>query len=260
MSCHQEWAAVPEYRSCTNELSPRRRCSGSCRHAACSGTPAGMPVQALLQECLFRRSCRRACSGFAAGMPVQAFLQACLSGVTAGMPVQAFLQACLCRRSCRHAFVGPGCAPRHPGPKRAIFWLIVHDKPISSGTSCNEPFSFLLVFENAIITIALLHTTTPRTQPLALSWAFSYSCMFFFAFFWGFEPLAFLCFGFLWHGLAVIGRGGTGKSHLMKLLKPKWEKQGHKVICIAFTHVAVANINGVECEAHTSFAPSMCWQ
>ena len=110
--CHQEWAATkkellsPEYRSCINELSPRRRCSGSCRHAACSGTPAGMPVQALLQQCLFRRSCRRACSGFPAGMPVQAFLQACLfrhscrhacSGVPAGMPVQAFLQACTCR-------------------------------------------------------------------------------------------------------------------------------------------------------------------
>ena len=52
-------------------------------------------------------------------------------------------------------------------------------------------------------------------------------------------------------GGMVIGRGGTSKSHLIKLLKPKLEKQGYKVICIAFTHVAVANLNGVECEAHT---------
>ena len=49
----------------------------------------------------------------------------------------------------------------------------------------------------------------------------------------------------------VIGRGGTGKSHLIKLLKPKLEKQGFKVMCVAFTHVAVANLNGVECDAHT---------
>ena len=53
------------------------------------------------------------------------------------------------------------------------------------------------------------------------------------------------------HGGMVIGRGGTGKSHLIKLLKPKLEKQGYTVKCIAFTHVAVANLNGVECGAHT---------
>ena len=52
-------------------------------------------------------------------------------------------------------------------------------------------------------------------------------------------------------GAMVIGRGGTGKSHLIKLLKPKLEKQGFKVMCIAFTHVAVANLNGVECDTHT---------
>ena len=52
-------------------------------------------------------------------------------------------------------------------------------------------------------------------------------------------------------GAMVIGRRGTGKSHLIKLLKPKLEKQGFKVMCIAFTHVAVANLNGVECDAHT---------
>lgn len=52
-------------------------------------------------------------------------------------------------------------------------------------------------------------------------------------------------------GGMVIGRGGTGKSHLIKLLVPKLEKIGYTVICIAFTHVAVANLNGVECDAHT---------
>ena len=52
-------------------------------------------------------------------------------------------------------------------------------------------------------------------------------------------------------GGMVIGRGGTGKSHLIKLLRPKLENLGYKVICIAFTHVAVANLNGVECQAHT---------
>ena len=49
----------------------------------------------------------------------------------------------------------------------------------------------------------------------------------------------------------VNGRGGTGKSHFIKLLKPKLEEIGYKVICIAVTHVAVANLNGVECDIHT---------
>ena len=49
----------------------------------------------------------------------------------------------------------------------------------------------------------------------------------------------------------VIGRGGTGKSHLIKLLRPKFEALGYKVMCIAFTHVAVANINSVEYPAYT---------
>ena len=44
----------------------------------------------------------------------------------------------------------------------------------------------------------------------------------------------------------VIGRGGTGKSHLIKLLRPKFEARGYTVKCIAFTHVAVANINSAE--------------
>ena len=52
-------------------------------------------------------------------------------------------------------------------------------------------------------------------------------------------------------GGMVNGRGGTGKSHLIKLLKPKLEKIGYKVICIAVTHVAVANLDGVECDIHT---------
>ena len=52
-------------------------------------------------------------------------------------------------------------------------------------------------------------------------------------------------------GGMVVGRGGTGKSHLIKLLRPKLEKMGFKVICVAFTHVAVANLNGAECAAHT---------
>ena len=49
----------------------------------------------------------------------------------------------------------------------------------------------------------------------------------------------------------VIGRGGTGKSHLIKLLRPKFEALGYTVRCIAFTHVAVANINSAENPAHT---------
>ena len=48
-------------------------------------------------------------------------------------------------------------------------------------------------------------------------------------------------------GDMVIGRGGTGTSHLIKLLRPKLEEVGYKVICIAVTHTAVANLNGVEC-------------
>ena len=52
-------------------------------------------------------------------------------------------------------------------------------------------------------------------------------------------------------GGMVNGRGGTGKSYLIKLLKPKLEEIGYKVICIAFTHVAVANLNGIECDVHT---------
>ncbi len=49
----------------------------------------------------------------------------------------------------------------------------------------------------------------------------------------------------------VSGRGGVGKSHLIKLLRPKLEALGYKVMCIAFTHVAVANLNGAECPAYT---------
>ena len=52
-------------------------------------------------------------------------------------------------------------------------------------------------------------------------------------------------------GGMVIGRGGTGNSHLIKLLKPKLEKQGYKVICIAFTHVAVANVDDEKYLART---------
>ncbi len=32
----------------------------------------------------------------------------------------------------------------------------------------------------------------------------------------------------------VLGRGGVGKSHLIKLLRPKIESLGYKVMCIAF--------------------------
>ena len=49
----------------------------------------------------------------------------------------------------------------------------------------------------------------------------------------------------------VIGRGGTGKSHLIKLLRPKFKALGYQVMCIAFTHVAVANVNNVEYPAYT---------
>ena len=49
----------------------------------------------------------------------------------------------------------------------------------------------------------------------------------------------------------VIGRGGTGKSHLIKLLRPKFKALGYNVMCIAFTHVAVANVNNVEYPAYT---------
>jgi hypothetical protein len=49
----------------------------------------------------------------------------------------------------------------------------------------------------------------------------------------------------------VIGRGGTGKSHLIGLLRRKFKALGYKVICIAFTHVAVANVNDVEYPAYT---------
>jgi hypothetical protein len=49
----------------------------------------------------------------------------------------------------------------------------------------------------------------------------------------------------------VIGRGGTGKSHLIGLLRPKFKALGYKVICIVFTHVAVANVNDVEYPAYT---------
>ena len=49
----------------------------------------------------------------------------------------------------------------------------------------------------------------------------------------------------------VLGRGGDGKSHLIKLLRPKLEALGYKVMCIAFTHVAVTSLNGAECPAYT---------
>ena len=52
-------------------------------------------------------------------------------------------------------------------------------------------------------------------------------------------------------GGMVVGRGGTGQPHLIKRLRPKVEKMGFKVICAAFTHVVVANLNGVECATHT---------
>ena len=42
----------------------------------------------------------------------------------------------------------------------------------------------------------------------------------------------------------VSGRGGTGKSWMLKLLKPKFEKLGYNVHYIAFTHVAAANLEG----------------
>ena len=42
----------------------------------------------------------------------------------------------------------------------------------------------------------------------------------------------------------VSGRGGTGKSYLLRLLKEKFEKLGYRVHYIAFTHVAAANLDG----------------
>ena len=53
-------------------------------------------------------------------------------------------------------------------------------------------------------------------------------------------------------GGMVDGRGGTGSSHLNKLLKPTLEHIGYKASCIDVTHVAVANLCGVECVLHTT--------
>jgi len=42
----------------------------------------------------------------------------------------------------------------------------------------------------------------------------------------------------------VSGRGGTGKSWMLKLLETKFKKLGYDVHYIAFTHVAAANLEG----------------
>ena len=44
----------------------------------------------------------------------------------------------------------------------------------------------------------------------------------------------------------VLGRGSTGKSHLIGLVRPEFKALGYKVICIACTHAAVTNVNDVE--------------
>ena len=83
------------------------------RRCCCWKRGDAFAVQAFLQACLFRLSCRHACSG-----------------IPAGMPVQAFLQACLFRRSCRHACSGipagmhlpaPGVLPDTRGQKEQYF-------------------------------------------------------------------------------------------------------------------------------------------
>ena len=57
-------------------------------------------------------------------------------------------------------------------------------------------------------------------------------------------------------GGMVIGRGGAGRSNLIKLLKPKLDKQGHTVICIAFTNVAAA----ICASYHVPELPHQCFQ
>ena len=49
----------------------------------------------------------------------------------------------------------------------------------------------------------------------------------------------------------TTGRGGTGKGHLIKLLLPMLEALVYKVMCVAFTQVAVANTNSAEYPAYT---------
>ena len=49
----------------------------------------------------------------------------------------------------------------------------------------------------------------------------------------------------------VIGRGGAGKSHMVKRLRPTFEARGYTVRRIEFTHVAVVYINSAEYPAHT---------
>ena len=45
-------------------------------------------------------------------------------------------------------------------------------------------------------------------------------------------------------GAYVAGRGGTGKSHLIKLLVERFKAAGYPVDVIAFTHVQAANLDG----------------
>ena len=45
-------------------------------------------------------------------------------------------------------------------------------------------------------------------------------------------------------GTYVSGRGGIGKSRMLKLLEPKLKALGYDVHYIAFTHVAAANLDG----------------
>ena len=45
-------------------------------------------------------------------------------------------------------------------------------------------------------------------------------------------------------GAYVVGRGGTGKSYLIKILQEKFTAKGYQVHPIAFTHVAAGNVEG----------------
>jgi hypothetical protein len=45
-------------------------------------------------------------------------------------------------------------------------------------------------------------------------------------------------------GALVQGRGGTGKSHLIELLREKYKSAGFRVDVVAFTHVQAANVDG----------------
>ena len=42
----------------------------------------------------------------------------------------------------------------------------------------------------------------------------------------------------------IAGRGGAGKSHVIKLLREKFAARGYEVHCVAFTHVASQNVEG----------------